>query len=110
MSVRKKLCRVEDVPEGGATAVEADQAGMAVPLILLRRRGDLLAYENQCPHTGRRLDWAPGRFLVEDDQLICAAHGACFAIATGNCTGGPARGAALASVAIAIVDGEVWLA
>jgi len=107
MGVRKTLCKVCDIPDGGATVREVENADDPHSLILLRRSGQVFAYRNECPHAGRRLDWAPGRFLIENGQLICAAHGACFLVETGRCIDGPARGDALTPVAIEIVDGEV---
>ena len=110
MSVRKTLCRLEAIPDGGAAAIDVERHGVPSSVLLLRRAGGVFAYWNECPHAGRRLDWAPGRVLSENGQVICAAHGACFAIASGRCTEGPARGDALTPLAVEIVDGEVLLA
>jgi nitrite reductase/ring-hydroxylating ferredoxin subunit len=109
MSVRKTLCRLDDIPEGGATAVDAELDDGVFSLILLRQGVNVFAYFNECPHTGGRLDWAPGRFLLEPGQIICAAHGACFYVESGRCFSGPARGNSLAPVAVEVVDGEVRL-
>jgi nitrite reductase/ring-hydroxylating ferredoxin subunit len=109
MSVRKTLCRLDDIADGGAPAVDVSSDEDRHSLILLRRRDRVFAYRNECPHAGRRLDWAPGRFLLENDQLICAAHGACFLIESGRCVDGPARGDALTPVAVVVEDGEVRL-
>jgi nitrite reductase/ring-hydroxylating ferredoxin subunit len=110
MSVRKTLCAVADIPDGGAISREAGDASGDASIVLLRSGPHVYAYRNTCPHTGRRLDWAPGRFLVENGQIVCAAHGACFVAASGLCIGGPPRGDSLTRVAIEIVDGEVRLA
>jgi nitrite reductase/ring-hydroxylating ferredoxin subunit len=110
MSVRKTLCRFEAIPDGGAVAVSAEHDGIEASVVLLRQRERVHAYWNECPHAGRRLDWAPGRFLIENGRLVCAAHGACFAIGSGLCVDGPARGSSLARLAVEIVDGEVCLA
>lgn len=77
--------------------------------MLLRHGERVFAYHNECPHAGRRLDWSPGRFLIDGGFLICAAHGAMFGIETGRCFAGPCMGGALASVAVEVVDGEVRL-
>ena len=110
MTVRKTLCRLEDIPDAGATAVDAELADGTFPLILLRQGAIVFAYHNECPHTGRRLDWSPGRFILERGQIICAAHGACFFIESGRCFSGPARGNGLAPVPVEVIDGEVCLA
>ena len=57
MTVRKTLCQVSDIPDGGAIAVEAGDAANPASIILLRQGQRVLAYNNECPHTGRRLDW-----------------------------------------------------
>ncbi len=116
MSVRKTLCRLEDIADGGAIALDLPAESAGTPstctdsLILLRQAARVFAYRNVCPHAGQRLDWAPGRFLIEDEHLICASHGAMFAIASGLCVDGPCRGESLETLAVGIVGDEVYLA
>jgi len=107
--VRKTLCRVDEVPEGGATAAEVESSTGGFSVIVTRLDGNVRAFHNECPHAGRRLDWAPGRFLVEGRMLVCAAHGATFELGTGACIGGPCRGQGLKEIAITVVDGEVGI-
>jgi nitrite reductase/ring-hydroxylating ferredoxin subunit len=103
------LCRLDDIPDGGAIAVDAMLADGEESLIVLRRGDDAHAFLNICPHAGRRLDWAPGKFLIKDAVLVCAAHGASFAAMSGECTAGPCRGDRLRKVAVGVFDGEVRL-
>lgn len=106
------LCRIDDIVDGGALAIEtvADAGGSASDLLLLRRGDRVHAYLNICPHAGRRLDYAPGRFLIRADRLICAAHGATFDVSTGTCVGGPGGGS-LSAVPVRVDDaGNVRLA
>ena len=100
------LCRVEDIPDGEAIGVHVPSATGGFGLILLRRGADVFAYHNECPHAGRNLDYAPGRFLVSEGRLICAVHGATFAVESGACVGGPCRNG-LVSMPVAVVNGEV---
>jgi nitrite reductase/ring-hydroxylating ferredoxin subunit len=109
MDVRKALCRVEDVPDGGAIAVHVDSSTGGFDLIVVCTGADFAAYHNECPHAGRRLDYAPGKFLIENDTMICAAHGAVFGLTSGHCLGGPCRGDALRAIPVEIVDGQVCL-
>ena len=104
------LCAIADIPDGGAREVEAEVEGIAESLILLRGGERVSAFLNVCPHAGRRLDWAPGQFLIDRGHLVCAVHGASFELAGGECVGGPCRGASLRAVAIELRDGQVWLA
>ena len=103
---------LEALPADSLHEVEAIIEGDAESLLVYRdASGDVRAWLNVCPHAGRRLDWAPGKFLrAKDGTLVCAAHGASFELAHGVCVAGPCRGAALRAVAVEVRDGEVSLA
>ena len=103
------LCRLDEIPDGEAIAVDAALPEGEESLIVVRHGAAAQAYLNICPHAGRRLDWAPGKFLVRGGVLVCAAHGASFNTADGLCIGGPCRGEHLHAVPVAVVDGEVRL-
>jgi nitrite reductase/ring-hydroxylating ferredoxin subunit len=103
--MNQRLCRVDDIPMDGAYAVEAGD----LAVLLTRVGGTVRAFHNVCPHAGRRLDWSPGRFLIEDGRIVCAAHGAMFDRADGRCVAGPARGGGLTPVAVIVEDDEVLL-
>jgi nitrite reductase/ring-hydroxylating ferredoxin subunit len=103
--MNQRLCRVDDIPVDGAHAVEAGD----LAVLLTRVGGTVRAFHNVCPHAGRRLDWSPGRFLIEDGRIVCAAHGAMFDRADGRCVAGPARGGGLTPVAVIVEDDEVLL-
>ena len=109
MSVRKSLCRLDAIVDGEAMAVDVESSTGGFSLILVRLGEQVRAYHNECPHAGRRLDWAPGKFLIENAMLICAAHGAMFEIDSGRCHAGPCRGVGLSAVHIDVIDGEVCL-
>lgn len=104
------LCQLDEIPDGGATAVDALLPDGAENLILLRRGADVRGYLNVCPHAGRRLDYAPGKFLLKNDTLICAVHGATFNRGDGLCIAGPCRGEHLREVLLRVEDGVVQLA
>lgn len=105
------LLALERVEDGGFAEVEAPVDGAPESLILFRDGAQVRAWRNVCPHAGRRLDWAPGRFLrSKDGLLVCAAHGASFELGGGLCVAGPCRGESLQAVAVTVRDGEVVLA
>jgi nitrite reductase/ring-hydroxylating ferredoxin subunit len=106
----RTLCRLEEIPDGGATAVDATLADGEESVILLRRGEQVRAYLNICPHTARRLDYAPGKFLLKNDTLICAVHGATFNQTDGLCVAGPCRGEHLRAVAVQVENGTIRLA
>ncbi|MDE2155032.1 MAG: Rieske 2Fe-2S domain-containing protein [Xanthomonadaceae bacterium] len=111
----RPLCRLEEIPDGAATALDVTLAvdgGMPerTSLIVLRHGEQVQGFLNMCPHAGSRLDYAPGRFLLKSDTLICAVHGAVFKQIDGLCIGGPCRGEHLRAVALRVADGAVHLA
>jgi nitrite reductase/ring-hydroxylating ferredoxin subunit len=106
---QQALCTLAQIPDGGATAVDAKLVDGEESVILLRRGERVSGYLNICPHAGNRLDYAPGKFLLKNDTLICAVHGAVFEQADGLCTGGPCRGQHLRAVPLRVVDGTVCL-
>lgn len=105
----RRLCALDDVPDGGAFECVA-RVGEDTESLLVLRAGDAVrVFFNVCPHAGRRLDFAPGRFIVDAGYLLCAAHGAAFTIPAGDCVAGPCRGESLREAASSVRDGAVWL-
>lgn len=109
MNANAPLCRLEQIPDGDAISAQVDAPDGTYELILLRQGEQAFAYYNECPHQGRNLDYAPGRFLVRDGRLMCAAHGATFTVGDGVCVAGPCRGSRLIAAPIEVVDGAVVL-
>ena len=110
MPETRLLATLDSIEDGGFAEVEATLDGDAESLILHRRGNDVRAWLNVCPHAGRRLDWAPGRFLLgKDGLLVCAVHGASFELEQGLCVAGPCRGESLRAVAVSVHDGKVLL-
>lgn len=104
------LITFDSIEDGGFAEVEALVDGDAESLIVHRHGTSVRAWLNVCPHAGRRLDWAPGKFLKSrEGHLVCAAHGASFELAAGLCVAGPCRGDSLRTIAVEVRDGEVVL-
>ena len=104
------LIALDLIDDGGLAEVEALLDGDAESLIGQRVGRGARAWLNVCPHAGRRLDWAPGKFLKsKEGHLICAAHGASFELGRGDCVAGPCRGDSLRAVAVEVRDGQVVL-
>ena len=101
-SVSGSLIELADWPPEGLSETEVMLDGEPQSLVLLRQGSELKAWLNICPHAGRRLDWAPGKFLVDKGRLVCAAHGASFEHERGECVAGPCRGASLTPVRVAV--------
>ncbi len=103
--VSEALITEEQVPDGELVALLIGEDGRFIDVIARRNGGDLVVWQNVCPHAGRRLDYAPGHFLVHDGRLVCAAHGAQFDLVDGRCVDGPGRGGALSARSTAPVPG-----
>lgn len=105
------LLPLADLPPDSLGETEAVIDGDLESLILYRDgEGGVRAWINTCPHAGRRLDYAPGKFLrTKKGELVCAVHGATFALPEGNCVAGPCRGECLCVVAVHVEDGLVRL-
>jgi nitrite reductase/ring-hydroxylating ferredoxin subunit len=100
-SVSASLIRRSELPESAPVALEVVIGGETQSIIVELAGNKLRAWLNVCPHQGRRLDYAPGKFLLDGATLVCAAHGAVFRRSDGFCQAGPCRGQSLAAVAVA---------
>jgi nitrite reductase/ring-hydroxylating ferredoxin subunit len=89
--------------------LEVELNGELLSLLVLQHSGQWHVYRNACPHQGRRLDYAPGKFLCRNGTLICAAHGAVFAMESGRCLQGPCMGESLVRVDAVLTDGYLRL-
>ncbi|MDZ7790269.1 MAG: Rieske (2Fe-2S) protein [Xanthomonadales bacterium] len=105
------LCPAEELAEGQYREFQIEQDGEPVWLILTRRGGRPHAWCNTCPHQGRPLNFAPDRFLTDDDnRLVCAHHGAVFDPDSGVCVDGPCKNAELRALTVEESDGRVYAA
>lgn len=98
--VSEALIRSGIVPDGELVALDLEAGDRRAAVLALRRGDALQVWHNACPHAGRRLDYAPGRFLMHEGRLVCAAHGAQFELGEGRCVDGPGRGGGLAPLAV----------
>ncbi|MEN1727420.1 MAG: Rieske (2Fe-2S) protein [Pseudomonadota bacterium] len=111
MSSTKFLCRSEQLVEGEFVELQTEAAGKPLFLVGTRYQGHPRVWMNSCPHQGRPMNWAPNRFLSDDDgRLVCAAHGAVFELDEGRCVSGPCQNAELRSLDLTENDGEVLFA
>ena len=77
---------------------------------VVRRGENIYAYQNFCMHVGHPLNWKPDSFLTKDNAaIICASHGAMYAIDSGECFAGPCKGKALRGVAVSVRDGAIYV-
>lgn len=95
-----KIAKVQDVPEGGALAVDAPD-GRAVALYNVG--GEIFALDGTCPHAGGPL----GEGSLEGSVVTCPWHGWSFDVKTGACENNPE--AAAACHKISVVGGDILL-
>ena len=105
----RALCRLQDIPDGGARGFGAPPGGF-IGLFAVRKGEQVFVYLNACPHLGVPLHRAPDRFLCTDaGRIVCATHGAEFAIEDGLRTAGPCLGDRLETVMIERGGGVVFV-
>lgn len=103
----KKLCAVNDIPEGGSKGFDI---GDGHSCFAVRHDDQIYVYRNRCPHLGVELEWVEDQFLDADGALIqCATHGALFLIDNGHCVGGPCLGESLQAMTFVIEQGDILL-
>ena len=97
------LCRLDEIEDGEGKGFTLGDGAARQDIFVVRQGGDVFAYVNSCPHQGTPLDWTPDRFISDESGLIlCATHGAQFAIADGTCLSGPCIGARLQPVPVSV--------
>lgn len=105
-----ELCRLADIPDGGARGFAVEGPALAQRLIVVRRGGAVHGYVNSCPHVPSRLDFSPGDFLDATGRYLeCQGHGARFRPEDGVCVDGPCEGKALHPAPVRVAAGRVWL-
>jgi nitrite reductase/ring-hydroxylating ferredoxin subunit len=107
-NTERVLCRLDDIPEGGAKGLLREFNDDR--LFVVRRRGEVFAYLNTCPHNWRPLEYRQDQFLSPLGQhIVCYAHGAHFRIEDGFCFLGPCSGQRLIGIPVRVEDGCVIL-
>ena len=100
------LCRLDDIPDGGAKGLLRERNDDRV--FVVRRRGEVFAYLNTCPHNWRPLEYRQDQFLSpQGSHIICYAHGARFRIEDGFCFLGPCSGQRLIGIPVRVENGSV---
>jgi nitrite reductase/ring-hydroxylating ferredoxin subunit len=105
------LCRADEIAEGEAKSVIIGEGKDRRDIVVVRRHGQIRAYENSCPHQAMPLETFPDKFLNEDGSLfVCSTHGARFRVEDGFCISGPCEGKSLRALEITIVGDILSLA
>lgn len=93
------VCRVEDIVEGRAKAVEIDGLRIAI----FRHEGNFHALLGRCPHANgpMAMGW------IEEGEAVCPLHRWRFKLSTGRCT--TMRGESLHRFDCEVRDGVIWV-
>ena len=89
------LCNTSDLQDSAAAVpFDVTFAGQTCRAFAIRFEGRAHAYLNRCAHVAMEMDFQPNQFFDSSGEwLICATHGAMYHPASGECVGGPCRGA-----------------
>jgi GrpB-like predicted nucleotidyltransferase (UPF0157 family)/nitrite reductase/ring-hydroxylating ferredoxin subunit len=79
-----RVLRTDDLRDGELMPVEID----GTPVVLVRHAGEFFAVQNNCSHKDFPLSAAG--FDPRDEVLVCAWHGGCFDVRTGDAVVPPA--------------------
>lgn len=105
------LCHINDITDPGAKGFKLKKGRRERLLFVVKKEGQVFAYENECPHAGINLEWQEDDFLdVDKEHIQCSVHGALFKIENGDCMGGPCNGEGLTPALVQLdEDGHVIL-
>ena len=105
------LARVDAVPNPGAIVVDFAEGEARLSIVVTRRGDAIAAFRNRCPHAGYPMERPDGRMVIQEGRyLVCTAHGASFALESGDCAGGPCNGDGLERFPIEVRDESVFIA
>jgi nitrite reductase/ring-hydroxylating ferredoxin subunit len=91
-----RLCRLDQIADPGARGFSFHTGEARFAGFVVRAGGEVLGYEDRCPHAAMPLALFPERYLTrEGDLILCASHGALFRPRDGLCVGGPCAGRSL---------------
>jgi nitrite reductase/ring-hydroxylating ferredoxin subunit len=108
--MKHKLTTLIDVPIGKWSEHSLQTENGTTSVMIKRGHLKWVAFINECPHQGRRMDYAENAFLeTADHQLVCPAHGATFDAETGLSTSGPCAGQSLTQLPISFSQRDVFV-
>jgi nitrite reductase/ring-hydroxylating ferredoxin subunit len=96
--------------EGTSCTFQISVQGRSREGFVIRHRGQLLSFVNECPHWAVELDLGDGNFYdPELDRIYCKNHGALFVLPGGECETGPCLGRQLTRLSLREEGSDVWV-
>jgi len=100
----------ELVDAGKGVRFVVERYGVPTPAFVIRYKGQVFGYFNECGHIPAQLDWQAGEFFDDSKlYLICSIHGALYAPDTGRCLGGRCGRTGLKPLPISEIQGRIYL-
>lgn len=104
-----KLASINDIEQGVWYEYSLQTEKGLLSVMMHWKNGQYHGYENLCPHQGRRMDYAAGKFLIsESGTIVCPAHGAEFNPENGMCINGPCLGDSLKNIPIKTNEEDIF--
>lgn len=105
------ICSGRELLDAGkGVRFTVERYGRQVPAFVVRYRGGVYGYFNECGHVPVELDWLPGEFFDDSKlYLICSVHGALYAPESGRCLGGRCLGKGLKPLPVCEIDDQIYL-
>ncbi len=101
-----RIGNIDDFADNSTANIQVDY----LEILVVKREGELLLYQNKCPHTQDTLDPMGGSVMSEDGSLIhCQRHAAESIADTGECVAGPCMGEHLEPIAFTLSNGDIYL-
>ncbi len=108
--MKYKLAQLIDVPLDSWSEHSLQTKNGSVSVMIKRTATVWNAFVNECPHQGRRMDYAENAFLeTPEKHLVCPAHGATFDPVSGLCQTGPCVGQSLSQLTVEVEDKDVYV-
>ena len=98
-----RVLRADELRDGELMPVEID----GTPVVLVRHAGSFYAVQNNCSH--RDFPLSEAGFDQRDGVLVCAWHGGCFDVRTGDAVVPPATDP-VETFRVRVVEGWVEIA
>lgn len=99
MGTWTKICKMDEVPEGGMKGFSMEDTAVAVAKI----GGEVFAFSNVCTHADCELSGG----ALKEQVVTCWCHGSEFNIKTGEVKTPPAE-KPLPIYKVKVENGEVW--
>jgi len=102
--IMRYICRKDEIQTDTVRIIPVQTRSGTLSVILANHHGEMVAYENKCPHAWTRLDTVTPVITSGCEQFIqCSSHFAQFHKSNGYCFYGPCEGHSLIKLDICTI-------